>query len=76
MKIECFTFHITERTTLRLVPLLPDEPTFKDVKAVVANLANEDTAAVTPLSPRAKLLWLKENMPDLYEEMKAVRAAP
>lgn len=42
--ISMFRFHLTERTTRRLLPLLPDEPTFADVKHALAKIDEIDNS--------------------------------
>jgi hypothetical protein len=37
-----FQFHLTEKTVRRLLPLLPDEPTWKDIRFALRVLDNED----------------------------------
>lgn len=48
-----FTFHLTEKTTRKLLadPLLPSDPTFEDIRTALARL---DTAEVSnnPQPPR------------------------
>lgn len=41
-----FVFHLTERVTLRLMPLLPANPTFEDMRTALVRIVQEDAAKV------------------------------